>query len=140
MVKATNKCKNYRKDKEDMRPKFYMLVGLPGSGKSTIATELGGEIFSSDKLFVSNSLNFRFAIFEESDSIKYDLASILSPSFSVVLKHFYETHVLICNNIKTACNVFTQTFWMVIINILNRSIYERCDINHYRILFFIHTH
>lgn len=33
-----------------MRPKFYMLVGLPGSGKSTIATELGGEIFSSDKL------------------------------------------------------------------------------------------
>lgn len=30
--------------------KFYMLVGLPGSGKSTIANEINGMIFSSDKL------------------------------------------------------------------------------------------
>lgn len=30
--------------------KFYMLVGLPGSGKSTISNELNGEVFSSDAL------------------------------------------------------------------------------------------
>lgn len=30
--------------------KFYMLVGLPGSGKSTISNELGVKIFSSDTL------------------------------------------------------------------------------------------
>ena len=30
--------------------KFYMLVGIPYSGKSTVAKELGGEIFASDKL------------------------------------------------------------------------------------------
>ena len=33
-----------------MRPKFYMLVGLPASGKSTYAKTLDGVIFSSDAL------------------------------------------------------------------------------------------
>ena len=30
--------------------KFYMLVGLPGSGKSTIAQKLNCKVFSSDSL------------------------------------------------------------------------------------------
>lgn len=33
-----------------MSAKFYMLVGLPGSGKSAIAKELGVKVFSSDSL------------------------------------------------------------------------------------------
>ena len=33
-----------------MKPNFYMLVGLPGSGKSKIAEELNGIVFSSDSL------------------------------------------------------------------------------------------
>lgn len=32
------------------KPKFYMLVGLPGSGKSHIGEELGIKVFSSDNL------------------------------------------------------------------------------------------
>ena len=30
--------------------KFYMMVGIPGSGKSKIAQELGVKVYSSDKL------------------------------------------------------------------------------------------
>ena len=30
--------------------KFYMMVGIPGSGKSKIAEELGVKVYASDKL------------------------------------------------------------------------------------------
>ena len=30
--------------------KFYMMVGIPGSGKSKIAKELGVKVYASDKL------------------------------------------------------------------------------------------
>ena len=29
--------------------KFYMMVGIPGSGKSKIAEELGVKVYASDK-------------------------------------------------------------------------------------------
>ena len=39
---------------------LYLLRGLPGSGKSTLSTQLGGSHFETDKYFVGENGEYNF--------------------------------------------------------------------------------
>lgn len=87
-----------------MTKTLFLLRGLPGAGKSTLAKELGGSHFETDRFFLDENSEYRFDASKLKDAHQWCYGEV---STAMILNHTTGQ-----NSVIVVSNTFTQEWEM----------------------------